>query len=107
MVRVAAVNAADASAVSQAEHPDGGALDRVCRAFFVSNGVGPRPVAERAKDPDLTLEERLYLHKVQLWKTGMVVQKRESDARGRDAEVNGARTTFRGPLDELERKSFV
>jgi len=38
---------------------------------------------------------------VLLWKTGTFLQKRESDVRGRDAEVKGERPTFRGPLDEF------
>jgi len=95
------VDPADPAAVAGAEHLDGEALYRVGRSFFVNNGFLPRPAAERAKEPDLTLEERLYLHKVLLWKTGTFLQKRESDVRGRDAEAKGERPTFRGPLDEF------
>lgn len=91
----------DPQSVAAADDLDGDALYRVGRSFFINNNHHPRLPADRAAEPDLTLEERLYLHKVLLWKTGTFLYIRENDIRGRHAEAKGERPVFRGPMDEF------
>ncbi|MGY1827594.1 hypothetical protein [Blastococcus sp. SYSU DS0541] len=80
---------------------DGMTLYRVGRSFFVNNSYRPRPAADRLAQPDLTLEERLFLQKVILWRTGIFVQKRENDVRGREVAVKGETPIYRDPMDQF------
>ncbi len=90
----------DPLAVATAGCLDVEALYRTGRSFLINTSFKPRQPAERAADPELTLEERLYLNKILLYKTGIYFQIRTNDIRGRDADAKGERPVFRGPNDE-------
>lgn len=94
------VDVTDPAAVTSAA-VDGTALYRAGRSFFINNDYRPRPAADRLTAPALTLEERLYLQKVLLWRTGVFLQKRENDVRGRGVAVKGETPTYRDPMDQF------
>jgi hypothetical protein len=94
------VDVTDPAAVTTAA-VDGMTLYRVGRSFFINNSYRPRPATDRLAAPELTLEEKLYLQKVILWRTGIFVQKRENDVRGRGVAVKGETPTYRDPMDQF------